>query len=181
VAEPFERMPDKLAELPEVMFIQILLCPHCGKETPINIPAKPSSGWLIADSRCQVCGKAVRFRRTKDGSYGQKTCALVTAAFGAMSPELGRVERSCRRVFQSGPLLRHGWEVYQHLAPGVARWSRSRPLAAWALKALLARPIVGATSRNRLVAMLCRLYLALVAVPFVVACCPRRRLPQTVG
>lgn len=64
-----EPLPNKFNQLPEVMFIQLILCPACGKETKVNVPAKPSDGASVIDTPCQECRRIVRGQRNKDGSY----------------------------------------------------------------------------------------------------------------
>lgn len=61
--------PHKLSDLPEVMFIQVIMCPECAKEIKVNVPAKPTSDSSYMDTPCQECQKKIRSERKKDGSY----------------------------------------------------------------------------------------------------------------
>lgn len=164
-AAKYEKMPDKLEDLPDVLFIQVVVCPSCAKETAVNIPAKPPKGKpaAVTDTPCVHCKQKARASRDADGYYAISAapcCYVVTATYGEDSRELRRVRAACRNVFQSRGLLGRGWEIYQSVGPHLARWCETHAAVALIVKPLLATPIVGAVSKNRLWATLCRTYLA---------------------
>ena len=164
--------PSKLSDLPEVMFIQIILCPSCGKETRVNVPAMPSDSSSSMDTKCN-CGSNLRASRLRDGSYTINTapcCFVVTATFGERSVELTHVQRRCYRVFQNNSLYRAPYKLYQTIGPGIAVWAQSSPIRNLVARHFLANPIRWAVSRKRLVSWPATSYLLILYVIATIFC-----------
>ena len=163
---PPEILPNLISELPEVMFIQTVLCPNCGKEARVNIPAKPSSGVHHIDTPCP-CGSKIRAKRDHNGSYlieKAPCCYVVTASFGRESKELSKVERRCRSFFQKSARWKRAYEYYEAVGPYVAEWAKSSWLRSQVARWFVAYPIVWAVGKTRLVSGLASLYLFLLFV-----------------
>ena len=61
----------KFSDLPEVMFLQVIRCLHCGQEMEANVPALPIGQCTVRhlDTPCPKCRNVVRATRWHDGDY----------------------------------------------------------------------------------------------------------------
>ena len=156
-------LPSKFTDLPEGMFIQIIICPHCGNETRVSVPPKPKSSSETSLGTPCHCGNKIYMVRKQDGSYKINTscCFVVTETFYERS-RMRFLHRRCKSAFRDHPFLADAFVFYQNEGRRLAKWARKNLVTRFIVRFLFAIPIVCAASRNRIFAFPFALYLFFV-------------------